>query len=324
MSMLRKSLLSRNKAAGYKNMKKIFWLTIFSIFILSLAGCASPEIVITNSPPAVNSATVDAPVNEPVEEIENLNTNKPPVVSNTPKTPVSAPSVNNPPPQVDDLKTETESTADLFLVSSVVDGDTIKVNINGTVETLRLIGIDTPEVVDPRKPVQCFGVEASNKAKELLTGAKVRLETDPTQGERDVYGRLLRYVFLSDGTNFDKLMIEQGYAYEYTYNLPYKYQTEFKQAETYARTNKLGLWADNTCAGLATPVSTDTNTNSNTNTNTAGGCVIKGNISTEKIYHLPGCDSYDKTVIDEPAGERWFCTEEEAVAAGWRKAKNCP
>jgi len=53
------------------------------------------------------------------------------------------------------------------------------------------------------------------------------------------------------------------------------------------------------------------------------GCMIKGNISTEKIYHLPGCGSYDKTVIDESKGERWFCSEKEAIVAGWRKAKNC-
>ena len=54
-------------------------------------------------------------------------------------------------------------------------------------------------------------------------------------------------------------------------------------------------------------------------------CVIKGNISSsgEKIYHLPGCLSYDKTIINESAGERWFCSEDEAVNAGWRKAKNC-
>ncbi|MBI2514924.1 hypothetical protein HYV91_01925 [Candidatus Wolfebacteria bacterium] len=54
-------------------------------------------------------------------------------------------------------------------------------------------------------------------------------------------------------------------------------------------------------------------------------CVIKGNISSGgEIYHLPECASYDKTVINENAGEKWFCTETEAVSAGWRKAKNCP
>lgn len=301
-------------------MKKIFYLTVFYFAVLGLAGCASREIVITNPPPvAVNEVvneSAKSPSNPPLEKGEDA--------------PQTTPTANSAPRETTNTNTnsniKTEPAADLFLVSSVVDGDTVKVNINGTVETLRLIGIDTPETVDPRKPVQCFGVEASNKARALLSGKMVRLEADPTQGERDVYGRLLRYVFLSDGTNFNKLMIEQGYAFEYTYNTPYKYQVEFKQAETYARINKLGLWADDTCAGVAMPVSTDTNTNTNSNTNTGApeGCVIKGNISTEKIYHLPGCDSYDKTVIDESAGERWFCTEEEAVAAGWRKAKNCP
>lgn len=52
-------------------------------------------------------------------------------------------------------------------------------------------------------------------------------------------------------------------------------------------------------------------------------CNIKGNISGEKIYHLPGCTSYEKTTIDESKGEKWFCSEKEAIDAGWRKAKNC-
>jgi micrococcal nuclease len=142
---------------------------------------------------------------------------------------------------------KTESTADLFSVMKVVDGDTIKVNINGTVETIRLIGINTPETVDPRKSVECFGVEASNKAKELLTGKKVRLENDSTQGERDKYGRLLRYVWMEDGTFFNKKMIGDGYAHEYTYNVPYKYQKEFKQAQAEAESAKRGLWADDAC-----------------------------------------------------------------------------
>ncbi|OGZ80578.1 MAG: hypothetical protein A2360_02830, partial [Candidatus Staskawiczbacteria bacterium RIFOXYB1_FULL_32_11] len=130
----------------------------------------------------------------------------------------------------------------LYSVVKVIDGDTISVNIDGRVETLRLIGINTPETVDPRKPVECFGKEASDKAKELLTGKKVYLEADNTQGERDKYSRLLRYVWLEDGTFFNKKMISDGYAYEYTYDTIYKYQTEFKQAEIEARTTKKGLW----------------------------------------------------------------------------------
>jgi micrococcal nuclease len=142
----------------------------------------------------------------------------------------------------------------LFPVTSVVDGDTIKVNINGKVETIRLIGIDTPETVDPRKPVQCFGVEASNKAKAILTGKKVSLESDSSQGEFDKYNRLLRYVFLEDKTNFNLLMIKEGYAHEYTYDLPYKYQSEFKQAQNIAEINKKGLWASGVCESKPTPV----------------------------------------------------------------------
>lgn len=137
---------------------------------------------------------------------------------------------------------------DLYKVHSVVDGDTIKIYINNNLESIRLIGLDTPETVDPRKAVQCFGVEASNKAKEMLSGQNVVLEKDETQGERDKYGRLLLYVYLEDGTLFNKWMIENGYGHEYTYNIPYKYQADFQAAEKYARENKLGLWADDACA----------------------------------------------------------------------------
>lgn len=138
-------------------------------------------------------------------------------------------------------------TESLYPVVSVVDGDTLKVSINGATETIRLIGINTPETVDPRKPVECFGKEASNKAKSVLTGKNVLIETDVSQGDRDKYGRLLAYVFLENGTNFNKMMISGGYAYEYTYNTPYKYQSEFKTAEADARNNKVGLWADGVC-----------------------------------------------------------------------------
>lgn len=141
-----------------------------------------------------------------------------------------------------------ETDKKTYPVIKVVDGDTISVDIDGTKETIRLIGINTPETVDPRKPVECFGIEASNKAKELLTGKKIVLENDPTQGERDKYDRLLRYVWLEDGTFFNKIMINDGYAYEYTYDTPYKYQAEFEQAEIEARLAKRGLWAGNACS----------------------------------------------------------------------------
>lgn len=174
-------------------------------------------------------------------------------------------------PSTTPTSTPTKS-GETFRVVKVIDGDTINVDINGKIETLRLIGIDTPETVDPRKPVQCFGVEASNKAEGVLNGQSVRLEGDNTQGERDKYNRLLRYVFLLDGTNFNKQMISEGYAHEYTYQSnPYKYQIEFKQAEKEARENKRGLWADNACGGNST-TSTYQTPPTTTTTNASGSC----------------------------------------------------
>ena len=136
-----------------------------------------------------------------------------------------------------------------YAVFKVIDGDTISIIKDNKTVTLRLIGLDTPETVGPRKPVQCFGKAASDKAKELLTGKTVRLELDPSQGLLDKYRRTLAYVFLRDGTLFNEYMIAEGYGHEYTYNLPYKYQKEFKEAEARARAEKRGLWADDTCAG---------------------------------------------------------------------------
>ena len=210
-----------------------------------------------------------------------------------------------------------KETSPLYEVTRVVDGDTIDVLLDGKVERLRLIGINTPETVDPRKPVECFGREAKEKAESILSGRRIELESEPLQDERDKYGRLLRYVFLEDGTNFNLLMIREGYAYEYTYDLPYKYQTEFKQAQKYAEGNELGLWGK-LCEGQTSVITAPA-------ASAAGACVIKGNINAkkEKIYHAPGCGSYDKTVIDESGGEKWFCSEQDALDAGWRKALNC-
>lgn len=136
-----------------------------------------------------------------------------------------------------------------FGVVRVVDGDTVVVAPR---VTLRLIGIDTPETVDPRKPVQCFGREASLWAHSLLDGRSVWLEYDPTQGRLDKYGRTLAYVWLPDGRMFNETMIADGYAHEYTYNLPYRYQDAFIAAERSARASQRGLWSPTTCNGDTT------------------------------------------------------------------------
>ena len=135
------------------------------------------------------------------------------------------------------------------LVTRVVDGDTIIVLINGVSEKVRLIGVDTPETVDPRRPVQCFGKEASAFTKALLENKLVRLETDSSQGDKDKYGRLLRYVYLGDILVNEKIIAE-GYGHEYTYRTPYRYQSKFKLAQKEAEGAQNGLWAPATCAGL--------------------------------------------------------------------------
>lgn len=134
-------------------------------------------------------------------------------------------------------------------VVSVADGDTLHISSGCEAETVRLLGADTPETVDPRKPVQCFGVEASVFTKDLLEGKRVKIEIDPTQGERDKYGRLLGYVILEDGTNFNLKLIQEGYATEYTYNGVYRHRNTFLDAQKEAKDIGRGLWAHNTCNG---------------------------------------------------------------------------
>lgn len=129
-----------------------------------------------------------------------------------------------------------------YEVVKVIDGDTFEIKVNKEIYTVRMLGIDTPETVDPRKVVQCFGREASDKTKELLISHSVTLETDYTQGLTDKYNRILAYVNRDDGLFINHFLIENGYAHEYTYNIPYKYQKEFKKLEKEAKKEKRGLW----------------------------------------------------------------------------------
>ncbi len=149
-------------------------------------------------------------------------------------------------------KTETQIIHKGYKVKKVVDGDTISVYMkDGTVENIRFVGINTPESVDPRRPVQCFGKEASKKMKELLSGEYVLLVKDSVAGDRDKYGRLLRYVYRErDNVFANEYMIKEGYAYEYTYNgQKYDFKTSFKQLQKNAQEQKVGLWSADTCNG---------------------------------------------------------------------------
>ena len=140
-------------------------------------------------------------------------------------------------------------------VVKVVDGDTIKIKQadSSEVTTVRLIGINTPESVDPRVSVQCFGKEASHFMESLVFDKDVVVKGDPTQGDKDKYGRTLGYVYLSDGEFVNLIMISSGYAFEYTYNIPYEFRQEFKDAENKARTSGIGLWDKSKCDYTSNP-----------------------------------------------------------------------
>lgn len=129
-----------------------------------------------------------------------------------------------------------------YQVVAFNDGDTISVRIDGNDETVRFIGVDTPETHDPRKPVQCFGQAASEFTKKLIGNQPVRLETDPLSSTRDRYNRLLRYVYLPDGRLVQAEIIKAGYGFAYT-SFPFTKSDEFTALQREAMEAKRGLWS---------------------------------------------------------------------------------
>lgn len=128
-----------------------------------------------------------------------------------------------------------------YTVTEAVDGDTIKIKMGDKIETIRMIGVDTPETHDPRKAVQCFGKQASDYTKNLLLNKQVRLESDPNDSDRDKYKRLLRYVYLGEML-VNQELIKQGYAFAYTV-FPFTKLDDFRASEQEARAASRGLWA---------------------------------------------------------------------------------
>ena len=183
--------------------------------------------------------------------------------------------------------------AQVFAVTRVVDGDTVVLESLGTV---RLIGIDTPQTVDPREPVQAFGLEASAALRAMLTGKQVRIEYD--QQRTDKYRRTLGYLYLLDGTFVNREMVRQGFAHAYlTY--PFRFMDDFRAAEREAREAGRGLWGDapRQSATGATPAPAQVWVN------TGSG-----------VYHCPGTRYYGNTARGE------YMTETEAVSQGHRAA----
>jgi len=128
-------------------------------------------------------------------------------------------------------------------VVRVIDGDTIVVSLDGSDEPIRLIGINTPETVDPRRPAECYGAEASARTKSLLPqGTAIRIERDAEL--RDRYDRLLAYVRRSSDDLFVNLsLVKDGFALAYPFPPNTAHQREFSAAERAARSASAGLWS---------------------------------------------------------------------------------
>lgn len=198
------------------------------------------------------------------------------------------------------------------IVTKVVDGDSIEVDEGGVPFRVRYIGMDAPELSG--EPLAGEALAANRK---LVAGKRIVMIRDLSEADR--YGRLLRFV-LADGVFVNHELVRLGLARAAVFPPDVGCRAEFQAAEDEARAEKLGLWGivlspatpgggGGACAGgCQTP---------------PAGCRIKGNINSrgEKIYHVPGGRYYDQTVIEPEKGERWFCSEAEAVAAGWRRSK---
>ena len=125
----------------------------------------------------------------------------------------------------------------IFLVSLVIDGDTILLESG---ESVRYLGIDAPETNHPRRGLECYGAEATKRNRELVEGELVSLEFDTT--DRDAHGRLLRYVYV-DNTFVNEVLVEEGFAYSYYYPPDTKHYDELLALELAAEAAGRGLWS---------------------------------------------------------------------------------
>jgi micrococcal nuclease len=198
-------------------------------------------------------------------------------------------------------------------VTRVIDGDTVDIKWGSGTERVRLVGVDTPETVHPRLGEEPYGREASNFTKKQLTGKDVFVEFDVEP--RDKYDRLLAYVYFADGTFFNAKLVAEGYAQLLTYPPNVRWVDLFRHVQTDARNHNRGLWNPTvlTAENAFTPSTAPAVSNGKCATPT-----IKGNINSkgEKIFHVPGGDYYNVTKAEE-----MFCSEQDALDAGFRKSK---
>ena len=191
--------------------------------------------------------------------------------------------------------------------AQVVDGDTIEI----AGQRIRLEGIDAPEQAQTcttamGEPWPC-GKAATRALLDVIGREPIACESVGT----DKYGRMLGLCFL-DGEDINRYMVEAGFAWAFV-----KYSAKYVNEEAVARAAKSGIWQ-----GGAEPAWDFRHKGWQVAESTAPkGCAIKGNVSRSgRIYHLPWSPWYGKVTVDEARGERWFCSEAEAQAAGWRAA----
>jgi micrococcal nuclease len=171
-----------------------------------------------------------------------------------------------------------------YHVERIVDGDTVVLSELGTA---RLIGVDTPETVDPRRPVEAFGYVSSAFLTGLIGGKTVRVDYDQTR--RDKYGRVLVYLHLPDGTFVNREIVRQGYGHAYT-EFPFRYMDDFRAAEREARAAARGLWANAPAAPL--PLAAGSKPSS-----PAGNVITVYVTRTGTKYHRAGCRSLARSQI---------------------------
>jgi len=199
--------------------------------------------------------------------------------------------------------------AQLIGTVSVTDGDTLAM---GPVR-IRLHGIDAPEAGQTCKRAngrswQC-GTEATSRLAELVEGRKVEC----TALDRDAYGRIIA-ICAADGFDVNATLVDEGFAWAFT-----RYSDQYAQREAAAKAAGIGIWQGEAQAPWEYRAD---RWNRAAAASPREGCPIKGNISKdERIYHTPWSPHYERTRIDEGEGERWFCDEAEAQAAGWRPAR---
>jgi micrococcal nuclease len=199
-------------------------------------------------------------------------------------------------------------------VQYVVDGDTIEIENE---VRLRLIGMDTPE------RDECGFTQARVFLLQLVDGKHVRLEKDISGS--DSYGRLLRYVYVpSDDPQVDDVFVNEalvraGHARIMSIAPDNRYRYLFVAAEEEAKREGRGIWG--MCDIAETPQERQADSDP-----TDPACVIKGNISEKSFgrnYFVPGCPNYNRVKVDINKGEQYFCSEADAVAAGFDRSDSC-